>query len=219
MKHFKFLPSGLTGLYLLLASVSVAAMPDEQLIHQYNQIAKGNSGDISVVIDKLNDQIDRDGADALSLIYLGSAQTLEARDAWLPWNKMKYAERGISTIAKGLGLLPGEQTPASTQPVRQGLPVSVLARAIAAATYTSLPDMFNQFDRGYDLYLQLLQSPSFQAQPLQRSGWIYHKAVEASIRNHDKTQAMQWMAQMQSVQPDAKAVKEVRGLIEHAVWQ
>ncbi|CAM3798607.1 hypothetical protein VA7868_01044 [Vibrio aerogenes CECT 7868] len=217
MKYLRYMR--LTGLCLLLVSATVSAIPDEQLIEQYNQIATSHSGDIRVVIHKLNDQIERDGADALSLIYLGSAQTLEARDAWLPWNKMKYAERGISTIAKGLGLLPGEAAETAQYPLRQGMPVPVLAKAIAAATYTSLPDMFNQFDRGYDLYLQLLHDHAFQALPLQQSGWVYRKAIEASIRNHDKPQAMAWVAQMQSAQPEAPIVHEVRMLVDKASWK
>ena len=37
-----------------------------------------------------------------------------------------------------------------------GLPEYYLSRAMAATTFTQLPGMFNHFEPGYELYLQLL---------------------------------------------------------------
>ena len=78
----------------------------------------------------------------------------------------------------------------------QGLPESYLARAMAAATYTSLPDLFNHFDRGYDLFIDLLQEPEFEQQPFAASAWVYRYAIQAALRAEDRTQAQAWFGVM-----------------------
>jgi hypothetical protein len=114
---------------------------------------------------------------------------------------------------KVMALLDSETLPLTKQPVRQGLPVSILAKAIAAATYTSLPDMFHQFENGYDLYLQLLQRSDFQHLPIQRTQWIYQSAIKAAIRAKDKPQARQWLQQVQAVRPDTSIINEMHLLV------
>lgn len=73
---------------------------------------------------------------------------------------MKFTERGLATIRKGLDLMANQPMPIQEQQRLQGLPEYQLATAMAATTYTSLPDMFNHFERGYELYLTLLDEPS-----------------------------------------------------------
>lgn len=179
----------------LISSVSIAA-PSEELIGQYNLAADGDKGKVKVVLEQLNSQIEIKGADALSLVYLGSTQTMQGRDAFMPWNKMKYTEQGLATISKGLSL--AQEVNLAEQEYRQGLPEGVLAKAIAASTFTSLPDMFNHFERGYDLFLDLLADSSFSAYQFDAISWIYLYAIEASIRAEDYVQANQWLTEMKS---------------------
>ena len=61
---------------------------------------------------------------------------------------------------------------------------------------SQLPDMFNHFERGYDLYLALLSEPTFQQQPYQATAWVYGYAVQAALRADDINQANQWVAVM-----------------------
>ena len=114
----------------------------------------------------------------------------------MPWTAMKYVEQGLAKIGKGLNLLATETTPIEDQPVVSGLPNSYLTRALAAATYSQLPDMFNHFERGYDLYLALLSEPDFQQQPYQATAWVYGYAVQAALRTDDINQVNQWIAVM-----------------------
>lgn len=78
----------------------------------------------------------------------------------------------------------------------------MLAMAVAAATYTAMPDIFNHFERGYDLYLNLLADPQFQAQPFAATAWIYRLAIVAALRANDEAQARLWLEAMQ--QADAQ---------------
>jgi hypothetical protein len=130
---------------------------------------------------------------------LGSAETLQGREAFMPWNKMKFTERGLATIQKGLDLMANHPVPLQEQQRLQGLPEYQLATAMAATTFTSLPDMFNHFERGYELYLSLLNEPSFSQQPFAATSWIYRYAIEAALRAEDVQQAKTWLAQMEQL--------------------
>ncbi|HFQ5216390.1 TPA: hypothetical protein ACGUTS_000147 [Vibrio vulnificus] len=191
-----------TALLTSLISPAVLANPDQSLINQYNLAADGESGLADSVYDQLNALIAREGAKPLSLVYLGSTQTLQGRDAFLPWNKMKFTEEGLATISKGLGMLNTLPASLSEQQRIQGLPEDYLARAMAAATFTSLPDMFNHFERGYELYLELLAEPDFQAQPFAATSWVYRYAIQAALRAQDVPQAKTWLDMMENQDRD-----------------
>ncbi|MCR9385949.1 hypothetical protein NB500_04020 [Vibrio metoecus] len=176
------------------------AQPSEAMIERYNQAAQGDETLVEPLYADLEKLVEQEGATPLSLVYLGSTRTLMGRDAFLPWKKMRYSEEGLSTIEKGLSLLSDDT--ANSVLRRNGLPVAMLAVAVAAATYTAMPDMFNHFERGYDLYLNLLADPQFQAQPFAATAWIYRLAIVAALRAKDQAQAKQWLETMQ--QADAQ---------------
>nr|WP_233267709.1 hypothetical protein [Vibrio metoecus] len=176
------------------------AQPSEAMIERYNQAAQGDETLVEPLYADLEKLVEQEGATPLTLVYLGSTRTLMGRDAFLPWKKMRYSEEGLSTIEKGLSLL--SDGTANSALRRNGLPVAMLAVAVAAATYTAMPDMFNHFERGYDLYLNLLADPQFQAQPFAATAWIYRLAIVAALRAKDQAQAKQWLETMQ--QADAQ---------------
>ncbi len=189
----------ITATVSLLISVMTfstqAALTDED-ISTYNQAAAGNEDLVEPAYDRFEELIQTDGATPLTLVYLGSAETLKGRDAMMPWTAMKYVEQGLAKIGKGLNLLATENAPIEEQPIVSGLPESYLTRALAAATYSQLPDMFNHFERGYDLYLALLSEPTFQQLPYEATAWVYGYAVQAALRAEDPAQANQWLAVM-----------------------
>ncbi|KQA24527.1 hypothetical protein AAY55_03180 [Vibrio metoecus] len=188
------------ALLLSLGSWQVMAQPSEAMIERYNQAAQGDETLVEPLYADLEKLVEQEGATPLTLVYLGSTRTLMGRDAFLPWKKMRYSEEGLSTIEKGLSLL--SDGTANSALRRNGLPVAMLAVAVAAATYTAMPDMFNHFERGYDLYLNLLADPQFQAQPFAATAWIYRLAIVAALRAKDQAQAKQWLETMQ--QADAQ---------------
>ncbi|MGD8110780.1 hypothetical protein [Vibrio sp. TRT 17S01] len=206
------------GIFLgAMVSTSTMAAPSETLISQYNLAAEGDENKVSEVYQQLTQQISKQGADALSLVYLGSTQTLMGRDAFMPWNKMKYTEQGLATIAKGLSLIPDQPTYLKQQEWRQGLPENILAQAIAAATYTSLPDMFNHFERGYDLFLDLLSSEDFSAQSYEATSWVYIYAIQAALRANDAEQAMKWLNVMQTQNASHPMTLQAEAIIQQSV--
>ncbi|MBW3695223.1 hypothetical protein EK599_05930 [Vibrio sp. T187] len=209
---------------LLIAMMSLAmtghsvanANPSSDVLSIYNQAAQGDEQSVDVAYERLNDVLKTEGATPLTLVYLGSTETLMGRDAFLPWNKMKHVEKGLATIDKSLNLLSDFDTPLHEQERIQGLPESYLTRAMAAATYTSLPDMFNHFERGYDLYLALLAEEAFTQQHFAATAWVYRYAIAASIRAQDLPQAERWLTVMESRDKDNIETMTAKALVEKA---
>lgn len=182
-----------------LSSFYLAANPTPDILNNYYSAAEGNEEMVDTVYSQLKQLVDEQGAKPVTMVYLGSTQTFQGRDALLPWNQMKYVEKGLATIAKGVNMIDSLPIDINEQERIQGLPEAYLTQAIAAITYTSLPDMFNHFERGYDLYLELLNDPQFLDQPFAASSWIYLNAIQAAIRAKDLPQAQTWLATMQSL--------------------
>lgn len=203
-------------LFSALVSFNALAVPSDALILQYNQAADGDEGAVAAVYQQLENHIESQGVDALTLVYLGSTETLKGRDAFMPWNKMKYTEQGLATIAKGLDLLNHQPVPIQQQQRRQGLPESLLAKSIAAATFTSLPDMFNHFERGYDLYLDLLADKTFQQQDYVSTSWVYLYAIKAALRAEDVPQAKRWLETMQANSQQHPLTLQAQAMIHNA---
>ncbi|EGU59355.1 hypothetical protein VINI7043_15625 [Vibrio nigripulchritudo ATCC 27043] len=202
---------------LLLAGLSQAvANPSNELIQQYNLAAAGDSDKVELVFEQLNQLIQKEGAKPLSLVYLGSTQTMQGRDAWMPWNKMQYVEQGLATIDKGLNLIASQAVPVESQPVIQGLPDTYLARALSAATFSQLPDMFNHFDRGYDLYIDLLAEPEFEQAPFAATSWVYSFAIETAIRAEDQQRAQEWLAVMLKKDASHPETQKAQALVNEA---
>ena len=206
---------------LLIGLVSIVptltfANPTPEALSMYNQAAQGDEEMVEAAHDALKSILDKEGATPLTLVYLGSTETLQGRDAFLPWNKMKYVEKGLATIDKSLTLLNSVEQPVAEQARVQGLPEAYLTRAMAATTYTSLPDMFNHFERGYDLYLDLLSEEEFSHQNFAATAWIYRYAITASIRAEDFAQAQSWLAVMEEKDSSNIETMTAKALVSQA---
>jgi len=182
---------------LLLVPAFAQANAIEDIIGLYNQAAAGDEAKVETVYQQLENLIELEGQKPLTMVYLGGTETLKGRDAWMPWNKMKYVEQGLAKIDKGLDLLNANPVPFEEQPIVSGIHESHLTQAISASTFTLLPDMFNYFERGYDIYLSLLAQPEFTKEPFAATAWVYALAIQAAIRAEDLSQAKSWLSVME----------------------
>lgn len=121
--------------------------------------------------------------------YLGAAQTLQGRDAWMPWNKMRATERGLGTLDKALRRLEPRHDALS---LRQA-PVSLQTRLVAASTFIAVPDMFHRFDAGKAVLRMALASPAFAAAPPALRAALHRQAALAAARDKQpREEAAQW---------------------------
>ena len=170
------------------------AAPSNALIAQYNQAAA--SGDIDAVLQQLEQLKQQEANDPLTLVYWGSATAISAAEQFWPWSKYETAEAGLQAIDKSLSLLDAATDHTQITLRRLGLDQRCLTQAVAAITYTAVPKMFNRFERGYDLFITLLDSPQFQAVLAQYTGWIYQRAIAAAVRSGDTARAEKWQQQL-----------------------
>lgn len=105
--------------------------------------------------------------------YLGAAQAIQGREAWLPWNKLRATERGLDTLDKALRQL----SPAHDKVLVRGTPVSLEARLVAASTFVAIPDfIFHRADRGRQLLQDIAKSPLYAGAPAE-----FRARVQATV--------------------------------------
>lgn len=105
--------------------------------------------------------------------YLGAAQALQGREAWLPWNKFRATERGLDTLDKALR----QVSPAHDKVLVRGTPVGLEVRLVAASTFVAIPDVvFHRADRGRQLLEDVARSPLYAGAPAE-----FRARVEAAL--------------------------------------
>lgn len=125
---------------------------------------RANAGELGAAADaaeKFSKLLASEPTNPLLLAYLGSAQSLQGRDAWAPWKKMKFVEAGLADIDRALALLKPEhaQAPAG------GVSVASEVKLTAASTFLGLPGFFNRADAGAKLANELAAQPGFATMP------------------------------------------------------
>lgn len=112
--------------------------------------------------------------------YLGSALAMKAREAWMPWNKLKYSERGLDHIDQALAAL----KPQHDSQLLRGVPVSMETRLVAASTFLALPDgVFHRRAAGKKLVDDLLRHPALAAAPVQFRAAVRTLAAQAATES------------------------------------
>lgn len=121
----------------------------------------GESGAAAEAAEKFAKLVAAEPGNPLLLAYLGSSESMQARDALFPWKKMKFAEAGIADLDRSLALLKPEhaQAPAG------GVSVANEVKVTVASTYLGLPGFFNRADAGAKLAHELASQPGFAAMP------------------------------------------------------
>jgi hypothetical protein len=110
------------------------------------------------------------------LAYYGSAVTLQAKHAWAPWNKMRYAENGLDALDKSLAML----QPEHEAQVVAGMPVALVTRLVALSTFVGVPGMLHRLDDAKDVLQQAYKSPAYRgAAPALQAAFSYQAALIA----------------------------------------
>jgi hypothetical protein len=117
----------------------------------------------------------------LRAAYLGSAYALQGKAAWMPWNKMKYTDKGLDAIDQALAGL----RPEHDRLLVQGVPASLATRLVAAATFVAVPDgLFHRRAAGRSLLAEMRRSPLLAAAPAGFRAEL--EAVEARLKEAEK---------------------------------
>lgn len=153
-------------LMALLPFAALAQSIDEAAFQaassKFDSALKGDKEQVEAAIAAFQALQQKDPRQPLYAVYLGSATALKAREAWLPWNKMKYSEQGLDYIDQGLAAL----KPEHDKQLARGVAVSAIARLTAAGTFLALPDsIFHRRNQGVGLIAALQASPLLATAP------------------------------------------------------
>lgn len=123
--------------------------------------------------------------DPLARAYHGAALTLQGRDAWMPWTKMKKVEQGLAQLDKALAQITAaqEQSPAGQ------LSAAMETRMTAIGTFIALPGMFHRLESARAVIKQTLNHPGFAMVPKAQQAQIYSWAAEAAEKSGEKSEA------------------------------
>ena len=187
-KSFFVVIAVLVCLFITL-SMPVRSEVSDQMIEQYNQVAQGNTAMLDDVHELFEQEQKKNPSDARALFYLGATETIKGRESWLPWRKLSYTENGLARMDKALSLLDDQDNLRSINHI----PQPIYLKANAAIVFTQVPEFFNYFDRGYQLFQEVLQDPALAAVPVQAKTWIYFYGIQAAKKDKDDAQLNTWL--------------------------
>lgn len=160
------------------AAQSPGALPAPFIdaLKSFQQARDGETGKIEPAIAAFDGLARAEPQHPVYAAYLGSALGLRARNALMPWNKVKYAEEGLDHVDRALASLKPEH---DRQLVRS-VPVSLETRLVAANMFISLPDgIFHRRAAGRKLIDEVLRNPGFAASPAEFRGAVQRAADTA----------------------------------------
>ncbi|WP_444932679.1 hypothetical protein [Microbulbifer sp. JTAC008] len=176
-------------------SVSSLAAQDAKMEDLYQKAAAQGGAAIEESYEAFKTLQKDNPSDPIVLFYLGASETLMAKESWLPWRKVSYAENGIARMDKALTIIEEMDNPGRSS---QGMPQDLLLKGIAATTFTKVPKLFNSFDRGFELYHELMGDPRIGYMPPDATRWIYCGALQAAELEGDKALVNLWGAKAES---------------------
>jgi len=95
--------------------------------------------------------------------YLGACQTLEGRDAWMPWNKIRYTEKGLDTIDKALDALTLKDDELNIE----GVSSRLVTMLVAASAFIRVPDhIFHRRAKGKKLLDKIVKHRAYASTPV-----------------------------------------------------
>jgi len=148
----------IVGMGLLLTPCLVQAETFSKASATFMQALHGQEGALVKAIEQFNQLSRREPDNPVYQAYLGACKTLQAREAWMPWNKMRYAEQGLEIIDRALNKLGPEDDKRTINGASRRLQTLL----IAAQTYIGLPDdIFHRRAKGQRILKKMVTMPAF----------------------------------------------------------
>jgi len=167
-----------TAAYTLSFGHGAAAQGSEDALNKaqaaFERGVRGSESDNEAASAQFMHLSQAEPGNPLYLAYYGSTLAIKARDAWLPWKKLKFGEQGLDQIDKALKRLTPEHdkvTPGKT-------PVGIETRLVAVETFFKVPDQFfHRYDSGKALLAETMKHPAFAQSPPQIQARFHLKAA------------------------------------------
>lgn len=177
---------------LFLAAAAAAGQDDEFAAAEvlFRKAADGDKNAVEEAVTRFERLAAADTPYAPTFqAYLGAAQAMQGRDAWMPWTKMRATERGLSNLDRALRRL----EPRHDTTLLRGAPVALETRLVAATTFVALPGLFHRLDAGRNILRAALNSPALNAAPPSLRAALHRQAALAAAKDKQTAEeAAQW---------------------------
>ena len=147
------------------------------------------------VLDRV---LKRDSLNVHALVYLGSLYTLKARDASMPWSKIKYGKRGFALIDRAVKMQSDDMD------IR-------LTRAINSYM---VPDFMGRLATGLGDFETILASPDFQQWPAPKRAFVFLNFGKAYEKNKKIEKAREFYRIAFQEAPDSNAGRQAGELLK-----
>lgn len=129
--------------------------------------------------------------------YWGSCLTLQGREAYMPWTKMRLVEDGLTQLDKALALV----TPERDAERFEGTSVGMEARLVAGTTFLQLPSLFNRFDAGKRVVAEAMKNPEFSRIPPAMQANFHFQWAKVAQREGKRDEEIASLRQSLSANP------------------
>lgn len=195
----------------LLYTMSVSAEQVPQTVYQsYMAAVDGDTSSTKKTFKALSELHDNEPDNVLINAMLGSTETLLARDAWVPWKKLKYAEIGLSRMDRSLK---NADNGSLDNLIFEGLPTKLWINTTVGCTFIEMPEMFDRLETGYQLLVDSIQSAAGQKQDVKSLAAMYLCAGKAAEKKGDMADAVIYLDKLLKAAPDAEEATEAALLL------
>ena len=142
--------------------------------------------------------------------YLGALETIKARDAWMPWTKMRWVEAGLDRLDRALGLL----RPEHARDGLAGISTSLDCRLTAARTFLSVPGFLNRQQDANDVFSDLIEFTELVEQPVEVRRSIYRLGLDIAKADDNAEEVAVWSMRLQQLPPNTEPKKWAMSFFE-----
>lgn len=197
----KFWRGAVGGILLAFSFGAMAQNSEDAFVKAQTAFERGQRGsesDNEAASEQFKRLSETEADNPLFLAYYGSTITIKARDAWLPWKKLKLGEEGLDLIDKALRHL----TPEHDKIFLRKTPLSIETRLVAIGTFLQMPDKyFHRYDNGKALLAETMNSPVFTQSTPQIQASFHYQAALVAQREGRKADEVAQLKQMLALDP------------------
>ena len=157
----------------------------------HDEGARNESGSVDKGIECLDKALELDPHNAVAVAYRGSFWTMQGRDAWFPFTKLKYVDKGIDELDKAVDLEPENMT----------------VRLVRGINSLQLPSLFNRLGTALKDFSFLLAGQQLAHLNPQVQSTIYYWAGLAYKRDNQTAKAKECLEKAISAAPGSGSAK------------
>lgn len=192
--------------WLVFPTAALADPAFSQAQAVFLKAVEGDGGAVDEAFARFEKLAEADSPAApLFQAYLGATQTLRGREAWLPWEKVRATERGLTLIEKALRRL----EPRHDTETLNGVAVALDTRLVAVTTCFAVPAFFNRFDMGKQVLREAMAHPGFAGAPPEVRARLYQQAALAASRDGNYREEREYLKKAAELAQSPKTVEAV----------